>query len=115
LRSLVAGPDGRPVVGPKWRVSTAGGNFPKWRADGKELFFRGPGGEVMAVDVVAKAGAMQTDLPRQLFAMSAVAGWDVAPDGQRFLMSVPVNLLAAADAPVEPMTVVLNWEAGLKK
>ena len=114
LRPFAVAADGTPAVGAKWRVSTAGGAAPKWRGDGKELFFRGPGGEVMAVDVLPKPGAgVQTDLPRQLFTMNTVVGWDVAADGQQFLMSVPVNLLASPSVAPDPITVILNWKRAL--
>ena len=99
-----------PSVGPKWRVSTNGGTNPRWRADGKELFFRGPGGSFMAADVTSTANALQTGLPRQLFGQTAdVAAWDVSADGQRFLLSIPVGGRAGSPDQGDPITVVLNW------
>jgi len=115
LRPFTVSADGKPAVGPKWRVSTAGGSFSRWRGDGKELFFRGPDGEVMATDVTTVAGAIQTGLPHKLFAAAGVVGWDSTADGQRFLMSIPANPRQAADATPDPVTVVLNWQAALKK
>ena len=115
LRPFVVSSDGKPSLGPKWRVSTAGGSVPRWRGDGKELFFRGPGGEMMAADVVLQGGAAQTGLPRKLFTLAAAAAWDVMPDGQRFLMSLPANPNAGSIAPPDPITIVLNWQSGLIK
>ena len=95
----------------KWQVSRDGaGAFPRWRRDGQELFFRGPdGGPMMAVDVRAGAVFDASDA-RVLFTLPAnTTNWDVAPDGKRFLVSVP--MLAQSSAPV---TVVLNWREGLR-
>ena len=110
LRPFAVAADGKPGLGTKWRVSTDGGAQPRWRRDGKELFYRNGAGAVMAVDVTALNGKVQTGLPHQLFIPSPLStvGWDVAPDGQRFLFSLPVDQAVNAD----PITVVLNWQAG---
>jgi len=78
------GTAGDPVV-----VTSGGGRTPLWRGDGKELFYMGPDGMVMALDV--KGGArFEAGTPKPLFHIpSGVVFWDVAPDGQRFLMPVP--------------------------
>jgi serine/threonine protein kinase/Tol biopolymer transport system component len=106
--------DGKPSVGPKWRVSTTGGVVPRWRRDGKELFYRTAAGDFMAVDVKAAGETIQTSLPRRLFpAIPGVHAWDVSADGQRFLISTP---LRSTQAPVaDPITVVLNWKSTLAK
>jgi len=105
-----------PKQGPRTRISTGGGAQPKWRADGRELFYLTPDGTLMAVDI--KAGAtLEPNVGRKLFSTSlgtsTSPGLDqyvVAADGQRFLVLEP-----AADAAASPITVVLNWPAGLKK
>jgi Tol biopolymer transport system component len=97
--------DGKPGLGAPWLVSTDGGVAPRWRRDGREIFYRTPAGDMMAADVSIKADALTTARPRQLFSAPAgVTNWDVAPDGQRFLLAVPV-LPAVSD----PVSVVLNW------
>ena len=103
--------DGKPSVGPKWRVSTAGGSC-RVGGGGKELFYRSAAGDFMAVDVKAAGETIQTSLPRQLFpAIPGVHAWDVTADGQRFLISNP---LRSTTAPVaDPITVVLNWKRTL--
>jgi serine/threonine protein kinase len=71
------------------------GSFPTWRRDGRELFYLGPNDEMMAVDMAP--GAVQpTGLPKQLFRIPLnvfthvpFAPYDVAPDGQRFLLNLP--------------------------
>jgi Tol biopolymer transport system component len=89
-------------------VSSGGGNWPVWRGDGKELYYTSPEGEMMAISTnpIAKAG-----IPRPLFQMPPKAfGWDVSADGNRFLVAVPLSENTPA-----PFTVLLNWQAPLKK
>jgi len=98
-----------PVIG-KWMVSKDGGNNPLWRRDGKELFYLSPDGQAMAVDVNT-AGVFRPGTPKALFKVpTGVLFWDVSADGRRFIMTAPS---AATAQP--PFTVVLNWQAALKK
>ncbi len=100
----------------KWQISTGGGRQPRWRGDGKELFYLAPDAQLMAVPVTSgvnfQAGApvslFQAN-PRELSATSEIAVYDVSKDGQRFLINTQVNTDAA-----RPMSVILNWDAGLK-
>lgn len=100
----------------RWPVSNQGGRAPRWRADGKELFYLAAGSRaVVAVEVRASGDRIETGTPRELFDASipAEAGdwlypYDVAADGERFLIQEP------ADARSSPLTVVLNWQAKLK-
>jgi serine/threonine protein kinase len=115
VRPFSVSADGKAAVGSKWRVSTNGGTSPRWRRDGKELFFRSGIGDFMAVDVKTTDDSIETTLPRRLFANSAAAqAWDVAADGQRFLIS---NVLSGPLSPAvpDPITVVLNWQAMLQR
>src|SRR5579863_3331488 len=111
--SGASGTSGAPSLGEgKWQVSKDGGTLAKWRADGKELIFRAPNGSPMAVDVTTTGAAFQAGVPKQLFALPPNVGdWDVTADGKRFLAAVP----PVQQATVTPITVVLNWEAGLKR
>ena len=89
-------------------VSTNGGSFPRWRGDGKELFYQA-GRQIVSVTVdtsVPKLGKPQTlfELPPGSFS------WDVTPDGQRFLVLAPVGDFASP-----PFTWLLNWQTALKK
>jgi hypothetical protein len=97
-------------------VSAGGGASPRWRRDGRELFYVAPDRKLMAVPV--SAGTLfEFGTPKPLFQLSGqdVAGYrtpyDVTADGQRFLVSLPLDDTGAAP----PITVVLNWNAGLKK
>jgi Tol biopolymer transport system component len=106
-----------PVSSGQWQVSNQGGIRPKWRADGKELFFLGPGGDkVMAAAIRVTGVSFQSDKPRELFPISPVrsdlrAPYDVTADGQRFLVLQP----STAEQGPGPLTVVTNWQARLKK
>jgi Tol biopolymer transport system component len=104
--------NGVPVTG-KWMVSKDGGTNPLWRHDGKELFYlSAAGGTAMAVDV-STTGVFQAGVPKPMFNVPAgVLFWDVSPDGKRFVMPAP----AATNTATQPrFTMVLNWQAALKK
>jgi eukaryotic-like serine/threonine-protein kinase len=94
--------------GGSWRISTDGGTVPRWRRDGKELFYFS-GGKLMAVDVKASESSFEPGPPRLLFEKSGISNYDVSRDGQQFLIAVPV------ESSPEPITVVLNWTAALKR
>jgi Tol biopolymer transport system component len=99
-----------PATGQK-KVSIHGGQSPRWKGDGKELFFVSPDAEMMAVDLTLG----RPGVPRRLFQLKSadptdLAGYDVRADGQRFLMFVSPR--GTADAPI---TVVLNWWAELRQ
>jgi Tol biopolymer transport system component len=67
------------------RISTDGGTRPRWRKDGKELFFLASGGRVMSVPL---AGNGTAGVPRMLFQASDAVDFEPAPDGSRFLMQL---------------------------
>ena len=104
-----------PATGAKWQISRDGGARPRWRRDGKELFYVSPAGTLMAVPLAA-GHAFQPGTPTPLFETKFSPNninaypYDVSPDGQRFLVITPREELGAS-----PLTVVLNWDAGLKK
>ena len=94
----------------RWQISIDGGSQPRWRKDGRELFFMSRDRKLMAVDIQTGAGVV-AGVPHALFQFSAgLNGYGVTPDGQRFLIATSAG--SAVDAPI---TVVLNWWAGLKK
>jgi Tol biopolymer transport system component len=97
-----------PVAKRRIQVSTAGGGAPRWRGDGKELFYFSSAA-VMVVDIsVSSGGDLQAGVPQKLFEAPNMVGtqWDVTRDGRRFLMSVA----PAASATARPIRVVLNWK-----
>jgi serine/threonine protein kinase len=108
-----------PASGTKFQISTGGGREPQWRKDGSEIFYIAADRMLMAVPV--KLGrpvseSLQVGQAKPLFPLSIVSSFIVsrsyAPsnDGQRFLTPA---LPGGASAP--PLTVILNWQAGLKK
>jgi eukaryotic-like serine/threonine-protein kinase len=56
-----------PATGAKWQVSTTGGIYPRWRRDGKELFYRSPDNKLMAASVDAKGSSFEVGTVRPLF------------------------------------------------
>jgi eukaryotic-like serine/threonine-protein kinase len=103
-----------PVAGGKVRVSINGGERPAWSRDGKELFFIGADAKLMAAAV--RAGSkFEAGKPKALFdtgsdmTLSFNNSFDVSKDG-RFL--IPVR---PAQAGPSPLTVMVNWTAGLPK
>jgi eukaryotic-like serine/threonine-protein kinase len=101
-------------------VSSGGGHSPRWRGDGKELFYVAADGTVMAVAISYNPWrvGVATPLfqaPRDFNTLNATgrrgpAPWDVTPDGQRFLFVAPVQSGGQSQ-----FTVVLNWQTGLTK
>ena len=108
------GGDSPKLIGDRRRVSYNGGRAPRWRRDGKELFFISPGREMMAVAV--KSGT-ESDfgtptalfrLPTSYRALAPVfQAYEVSPDGQEFLVIIRRGATAA-------LQVVVNWQAALK-
>ncbi len=105
-----------PPNGAKYQVSTSGGTMPRWRRDGKELFFGGLGSSrLMAAAVSDKGPNFEVNGIRPLFDTNnmspniASAQYDVTADGQRFLA------ITTGDAGTLPLTLVQNWTAELKK
>jgi eukaryotic-like serine/threonine-protein kinase len=96
------------------KVSTHGGIEPKWRRDGRELYYIAPDQRLMAAPMAAASdtgfGAPQALFPTRMFgAFTTVTGrnqYDVTADGQRFLMVQPRG--------GGPITIVVNWTALLK-
>jgi Tol biopolymer transport system component len=103
-----------------WQVSTSGGMEPHWRGDGKELFYLGLDGMLMAVDVES-GEALELGAPRALFstgiAIPAVPlehFFDVAADGQRFLVNTIAPETRGEEDPAPTrITVVVNWTSSL--
>ncbi len=112
-----------PNADSKWQVSRTGGEQPRWRRDGKELFYLSADGKIMAVTVKAalpaSAGAsleagspitlFQTHI-RQPISYQDTFFYDVTSDGQKFLVNTKVDEPNAA-----PLSVTLNWASEMEK
>jgi serine/threonine protein kinase/Tol biopolymer transport system component len=107
-------PDGKG----KWQISADGGSMVRWRKDGKELYYLNATGDLMAVEVTGSGQEFSVGRPRILFHMelktgpsrydlsstSEQIGYDASPDGQRFIVTAPVEGSAS------PVTLVTNWK-----
>jgi Tol biopolymer transport system component len=104
----------------KWQVSRGGGTAPRWRRDGKELFYISADSKMMAAEV-SLTPTFSARVPKALFTVPILGGgapvnttrYDVTADGQKFLITSLTT--ESTGAPSPPFTVVLNWQAGLKK
>jgi len=99
-----------PGPGSKTRISTQGGNSPRWSHNGKELFYWGgaPRG-LMAVEV-QEGPNFHAGIPEMLFHMSAGTTWDVAPDGKRFLVEISESTTSG-----RRLDAVVNWFDELRR
>ena len=105
------------AAGGQWQVSTAGGIYPVWRPDGKELYYLNPAGAMMAAPITVTGATLEPGAPVVLFPTRIVGGgvdaqqgrqYDVAPDG-RFLINTVLDSAAA------PITLLQNWNPEAKK
>ena len=97
-----------PATGAKWQVSTGGGEQPRWRSDGGELFYLSADKKLMAVPL-RRGPSFDAGTPQPLFTTTMSCGYlgvsqayDVTRDGQRFVIAAPDPL-----TPVSPITVVV--------
>jgi dipeptidyl aminopeptidase/acylaminoacyl peptidase len=102
--------------GTRTQVSRDGGHDPRWRRDGRELFYLSNEGKLMSVKV-RSGSTFQAEAPQSLFQVQdfhriangfGLFNWAVSPDGERFL-------IARDPPPTEPISIVLNWPAEMTK
>jgi serine/threonine protein kinase/WD40 repeat protein len=106
-----------PDANGKWQVSTDGGEQPRWRGDGKEIYFLSSDAKLMAVSVDTNnefqsgtpAVLFQTE-PREQVATTEQVVYDVSRDGQQFLVNSKYD-----NGSAHPMSVILNWKSEIKK
>jgi hypothetical protein len=94
-------------TGGKWEVSSVEGRDPQWRKDGMELYYRS-GGDLVAVPVRWN-DAFAPGPGKALFSIGRASHYAVDPDGQRFLVAVPLE-----QAEQQPLTLLSNWTALLQ-
>ena len=107
-----------PDAGGKWQVSTAGGAAPRWRADGKELYFLAPDATLMAMPATAAGTAFEVGTPVALFPTRIVNGGAVAVNRPQYAVARDGRFLinqTVADAAAAPITLILNWNPEAKK
>jgi len=98
----------------KKRISTSGGQFPKWGADGRELFYVSPENKLMAVSLKQGSDTLEPSAPRELFPLpmrstAAGATYEPSRDGKRLLV------LTSPEAAQQSLNVIVNWPALLKR
>jgi serine/threonine protein kinase len=99
------------AINRRWQVSPNGGAFPRWRRDGKELFYVAPGDQFVSVAVEIKGNSFSPGETHPLFREPlslAAFPYDVSPDGQRFLVN------SSGDIGTSPFTLIMNWQELLK-
>jgi hypothetical protein len=99
----------------KWQVSFTGGQFPRWRGNGGELFYCRTDGALMVAQVSAgkdsfTVGSSTQVAERRIYQPLVSAPYDVFPDGQRIVMPAVKPLPVHA-----PLTLITNWTAELRK
>jgi Tol biopolymer transport system component len=106
-----------PGANGKWQISSAGGQEPRWRHDGKELFYLSADGKMMAVAVTTEASfkassplALFPTHRRQPVSLLDLFSYDVTGDGQRFLILTKIDEANAA-----ALSVLLNWASEMEK
>jgi len=101
-----------PGPGGKTQVSPGGGCIPRWRRDGKELFYLSTDNKIMSAEVKTTGGDFAVGAVKALFQTRLYrynGGYDVSADGHRFIVAYE------AGQPNAVITLVENWDAGLKK
>jgi hypothetical protein len=88
-------------------VSEGGASQPRWRRDSKELYYV-EGNSIMAVPVTGSANTFSIGKPKLLFTVESglASGYDIWPDGQRFLIPEPLEGMKPVG-----IRVVQNWSA----
>src|SRR5436190_16222159 len=102
---------GTGVSGRKYQVSYNGGSWPKWRKDGRELFYLSGDKAIVSVEVES-SGSFRAAAPRALFALGRYnpdARFDVTADGRRFILPAP------AIGRLQPAEVILNWTRAIDR
>ena len=103
---------GKPASPARWQISDAGGMMPRWRRDGKEIFYLSLEGKMMAVRVSGDGAAFQFSNPQFLFNATPPHlrtpnfEYDVSADGERFLMIEPME-----KPEYQPLTLVSRWQS----
>jgi hypothetical protein len=100
-----------PTPSGKWQISADGGSSPRWHGAGSEIYYLALDNKLMAAEVNSQGATFGVGVVRPPFEIPAGQGsWDVAADGQRFLVNTVVE-----DETAAPITLVINWTAGLAR
>ncbi len=103
------------AAGGRWQVSTSGGRGPRWRQDGKELYFLSPEKNIMAATITVENSSITVSNIHMLFeaphiTMRILPSYDVSPDGNRFLIN-----MQSENQNQTALSLCINWDAAMKK
>jgi len=93
------------------QITSTGGTFPQWGPDGRELFYISPDDKLMTVGLRMGPEGIEPSTPQELFALASTlytSVYEVAPDGKRILVN-------QREQNSEPLEVIVNWPALLKR
>jgi Tol biopolymer transport system component len=96
-------------AGGRWQISASGGHSPRWRSDGKEIFYLSPDNQMMAAGVEERGNILEVQTAQPLFRTMVApffSPYDVTPDGKKFVIN-------ASNVQNVPLTLVVNWTARL--
>jgi serine/threonine protein kinase/Tol biopolymer transport system component len=101
--------------GGKWQVSTGGGSCPRWRADGRELFYMSLENKIMSAEISAQTSSVVIGKVQQVFQANPVpfapeCMYDVSADGKKIVV-----VTLAVEQGSQPLTLIVNWPPLLKK
>jgi hypothetical protein len=92
-----------PGPGAKTLISVDGGTGVRWPRQGRELFYVGPGNQLMAVEVSERGSTLMVGTPRHVLSLLPGDEYVPSPDGQRFVVNRIVS-------PTPPISIILNWK-----
>jgi serine/threonine protein kinase/Tol biopolymer transport system component len=103
------------ISGEQRQVSLSGGDSPRWRGDGKEIYYVSHDNKIMVADITIKDGSLEVSHVRPLFDVPSIvqltgSDYDVTSDGKKFLINVPFETQNQT-----PLTLVVNWDLKVKK
>lgn len=101
--------------GGKWQVSTGGGSCPRWRADGRELFYMSLENKIMSAEISVQTSSVVIGKVQPVFQANPVpfapeCMYDVSADGKKIVV-----VTLAVEQGSQPLTLVVNWPSLLKK
>jgi len=105
-------------AGGRSQISNGGGDYPRWRKDGTELFYLAPDQTLMSVSVKRVGKSLEVGMPSHVFKITVPAGldtgdigypYDVSGDGQRILRLIP-----GGEAEPQTLVVLSNWQADFR-
>jgi len=109
----ISSPTAAHLVNPNQTPFVANDQYPQWGAGGRELFYVSPERKLMVVSLKTGANSVEPSAPRELFPLPitdiGLSPYDATPDGQRFLVRASPAQMG------QPLTVIVNWPALMKK